>query len=89
MTQPEIKNKIILHIKKRDQIKNFLSGNTDLQVSDVVKLKAKIKEHDFLISESKDGTCTNCYDNGIWVDPAGGVHHEEADSNYDPAAMYE
>lgn len=32
------------------------------------------------------GVCIDCDEDGLWVDPAGGVHSEDED---DPAAMYE
>ena len=28
-------------------------------------------------------------DDNFWVDPAGGVHPNDEDDDYDPAAMYE
>jgi len=35
------------------------------------------------------GVCKDCEDAGFWIDPAGGLHNDEGDSNYDPASMYE
>jgi len=34
-------------------------------------------------------TCVQCNDQGIWIDPAGGIHHNGNDEDYDPAKMYE
>jgi len=36
------------------------------------------------------GVCNDCEVDGLWVDPAGGVHQEPDDGEfYDPASMYE
>jgi hypothetical protein len=40
------------------------------------------------ISESSEGVCLSCNIEGFWVDPAGGVHNDDGDEGYDPAAMY-
>lgn len=32
------------------------------------------------------GVCENCEDQGVWIDPAGGVH---SNNEEDPASMYE
>lgn len=44
-----------------------------------------------LINESCAGCCSECECKGVWIDPAGGIHHESSDDDdfYDPAAMYE
>jgi hypothetical protein len=41
--------------------------------------------------EFDGGTCKTCADGGWWVDPAGGLHFDDPNSEEfeDPAAMYE
>lgn len=41
---------------------------------------------------SGSGVCNECEEFGFWMDPAGGLHHDNPDdpNDYeDPAAMYE
>ena len=49
------------------------------------------KSVEFGSQEGGAGVCNDCEENGLWVDPAGGVHQEpENDEDfYDPASMYE
>lgn len=35
------------------------------------------------------GVCKECEAEGVWMDPAGGVHFSNNDPDYDPAKMYE
>jgi len=34
------------------------------------------------------GVCEDCANQGLWMDPAGGLHYSN-DEDYDPASMYE
>lgn len=50
----------------------------------ICRIKIPLKDFD-------GGTCKPCADKGFWIDPAGGVHHDDLDSDEfeDPARMYE
>jgi len=54
----------------------------------VYKCGACGKETTFIM-----GVCESCDEQGVWLDPAGGVHYGGDDpdvyDDYDPASMYE
>jgi len=59
-------------------------------------LEVTIKVYDCPVCNRKTtakwGVCDSCEDEGYWIDPAGGLHHDEgtaADEFEDPAKMYE